>query len=114
MKKIVISLGVIGLLFGAAYLSSPYFTLFQITRAAQAGDAQSFMQFVDTARVRENLTQTVSRIVLGKGLTRPDSGNPLATLDQAASAALINPMVENLVTPENKSSLNLEVFCTIK
>jgi hypothetical protein len=75
---------------------SPYWTLSQLKRAADARDLATLSAHVDYPLVRKNLHQQ-----LDARLAAPAGGDdPLAGLGRAIARRLSDPVIDALVTPE--------------
>src|SRR5215207_10010607 len=94
MRKTVISIAVLAGLC-LAYVAWPFASLFEVVRAAQAGDVDAIARRVDFAALRRSLVaqliETHARLA-GKQLDR--SG-----LTVGLASSLADPFVEKLISP---------------
>lgn len=77
---------------------TPHMVVHRMARAAQQQDMQAFARQVDFPALRESLKQALQRR-MGRGLSDPD--NPLSALGAAIASAVVNPLVDTLVQPDN-------------
>ena len=98
MKKIVIALALLlAVSLVGWYFASPGYALVQLRDAAMAGDAEALESHVDFPAVRDNLKEDL-RARLGEELQGSDDGS--ARLGAALGMAMVDPLVDGLVTPE--------------
>lgn len=99
MKKRVLPAGVAGVLLLGSVAASPYITLYQMKSAMQNSDGEAFSKHVDFPTLRENFKGQLMAL-MNKEMSTPDmTGNPMAALGQAMAVALINPMIDAMVSP---------------
>lgn len=99
-KEIKITLMLVGFLAVVGYyLASPYLAVASLRKAAKAGNAEAMRENVDFPSVRESLKDQLNDIASKKLLKK--SNNPWEKLGMTFAAALIGPMVDAYVTPEN-------------
>ncbi|HZH53249.1 MAG TPA: DUF2939 domain-containing protein [Microvirga sp.] len=82
------------------FLVSPFVALYDLTKAVEAKDAARIAERVNFRAVRISLTQQI----VGTYLTTKAGQQAFGDLDRraatSAGAAIVNPLVEQLVTPE--------------
>ncbi len=99
MKNGVLLAGVAGVLLLGSVAARPYITLYQIKSAIQNSDGEAFSKLVDFPTLRENFKGQLMAS-MNKEMGTPDmAGNPMAALGQAMAVALINPMIDAMVSP---------------
>jgi hypothetical protein len=84
----------------AAFLASPFVSLYRLARAVEARDAAAIEERVNLADLRAHLTHQL----VDEYLKAVAKGRPLGGLDRhiaaQAGSSLLDPLVERLVTPE--------------
>ena len=68
--------------------------------AAEKNDATQLAAYVDFPSVKESLKASVNAAMASKVASDKDT-DPFSTIGTALAAALVNPMIDALVTPEN-------------
>jgi hypothetical protein len=99
MRKFVIAAVAFLVAAGAWWYLSPYWTLRQMQSAAQKGDARKFSEYVDYPAVRQDLKGEFRRAILKEAAASKQNGG-FAVLGSAFALALINPLIDTMVTPE--------------
>ena len=83
----------------AGYLiASPYFTTYQMQRAADARDGEALSEHVDFPAVRQNLKDQFNAEV-ASSLGETEEDNPFAALGAAFGSLMIDRVVDAFVTP---------------
>ncbi|HVO85078.1 MAG TPA: DUF2939 domain-containing protein [Syntrophobacteria bacterium] len=105
MKKTKFALiGLIVLILGIGFYLTPHLAVHNMKKAARNNDADALSRYVDYPSVRESLKANL----LGKAareVSETRAENPFEALQAAFAAALINPMLDALVTPEGLAML---------
>ena len=83
------------------WIGSPWWTLRQVQRAADARDAAALSAYVDYPALRADVKQQAQRAITQQAAT----DDPLIALGAALARALVNPAVETLVTPEGVAAI---------
>lgn len=101
MRTVLTWILVIAILVGAAYFGSPWWTVWNLERAAKAGDAHAVAQVVDFPAVRANLSPGLTaklQVALDREKTKPHTFLDKLTM---FVAPLFQPKaVDTLLTPE--------------
>ena len=86
--------------FSAWFYATPYLAVSNMKSAAEANDAERLSSYVNFPQLRENLKADFSAKLSGAAQRHPENGNDgLQALGAAMAVALINPMIDALVTP---------------
>ena len=102
--KPVLLLGIILLGF-ALYTASPFFAIYDLKRALESGDAGSLQERIDFPEIRQSLKEQM-RASFMQGLAKDEESNALATgLALAFGPALIDGLIDSVVTPAGISNL---------
>lgn len=101
MKKgMKITLAVVGVLLALGYyLASPLLAVASLRKAAQAGNAEAITEQVDFPSVKESLKGQFNDILSKEMAQKPE--DPFGKIGAAFASALIGPMVDAYITPEN-------------
>lgn len=89
---------------GAWFYLTPYRVYERMALAARSGDAAGLAQCVDMPALRESMKANVNARLTAE-MARHGNGDPAAALGAAFASALVNPMVEALLTPESLATL---------
>ena len=81
------------------WFGSPWWTLRQVQRAADARDAAALSAYVDYPALRTDVKQQAQRTISQAAAT----DDPLIALGAAVAGVLVDPAVEALVTPDEIS-----------
>ncbi|WP_052071939.1 DUF2939 domain-containing protein [Sphingopyxis sp. MWB1] len=93
-------------LLGAAALTSPYYAVKQFRSAAEAGDVKALESAVDFPAVRRSLkSQMTLALNQQMGGESHRAGNPFAKLGRAVAPALVDRLVDRVVTPKGMANL---------
>jgi hypothetical protein len=101
MRTVLTWVLVIAILIGGAYLGSPWWTVWNLERAAKAGDAGAVAKVVDFPAVRASLSPQVTvelQHALDREKTKPHSF--LDKLTMFVAPLFVPKAVDTLVTPE--------------
>src|SRR6476661_3616678 len=99
MRRLLIVLAALVALAAGWWFGSPYWTLHQMQTAARQGDSARLSHFVDYPAVRENLKAQLRHEMLTQ-VPAEEQGNGLAALGTAIASAMIDPLIDTLVTPD--------------
>jgi hypothetical protein len=88
---------------GGALYASPYITLYQMYQAVEHKDVQQVSDYVDFPALRESV-KTNLRTVMAKE-TAQQSNPILSLLGSVVGGAVLDPVVDNLVTPSGVTAL---------
>ena len=103
MKRWLIGAAVVLVVLAGAWLwGSPYLTLSQLKRAADARDFTTLSAHVDYARVRHSLHGQVDSRLAPRAERTAD---PLAGLGRALARRLSDPIIDAIVTPEGMQAV---------
>jgi hypothetical protein len=94
MRNTIVALAALAALW-LAYIVWPFASLFEVVRAAQAGDVAKIEQRVDFPALRRSLTGQLVATYARLAGARLDRGGMMAGI----SSSLADPLVEQLVTP---------------
>ncbi len=99
-KKILYILcGVIILICGIGFFSTPYWTFRNMRLAAENKDTETLNRYVDFEALKESLKANLNdRIARETGSKK--QGDALDTLGSALATAFINPLIDAFVTPD--------------
>ena len=78
------------------YFGSPYYTLWQVRRAVDSNDADALAGYIDFPAVREDLKGELNAQIAAEARRR---GAAVSGLAQAFGPAVLNLVVDNVVTP---------------
>lgn len=101
LRKILIG-AVLAILLGG-YYGTPWLALHELRDAARSNDLERLNNLVDFPELRENV-----RLGVLERLTRSEdgrTGSRARVLGAAVAGALLGPMVDAFITPENLASL---------
>jgi hypothetical protein len=75
----------------------PYYTMHQVQKAAQAGDANMLSRYIDIPALRENIRgQLIEKMT---PTAESVKNNPFAVYGNALVMAIIGPLVDAMITP---------------
>lgn len=103
MLKIKIAIGsMILLLAGLAgyWHYSPYLVMSSMRSAAEQRDAQAFNAHVDYPRLRESIKSQMNEVMAAPIADAPAGNTGFAAMGAALARAIINPMIDMMVSPE--------------
>lgn len=103
-KKMRIALAALLVVLGVWFYCTPYLAVNSMRSAAEGKNAAKFSGYVDFPAVKEDLKATFNA-KLAAQMGKEKGENPFAAMGEAMAAALINPIVEALVTPESLASM---------
>ena len=94
----------ITLLFAATaawFYSLPYLAAIGMKEAAEKNDATQLSAYVDFPSVKESLKASVNAAIALKVVANDKDAEPFSTIGTALAAALVNPIIDALATPES-------------
>ena len=100
MKWILVAVAVPLLAFATWYEASPRYTLYEMRKAAEAGNAAKLSNWVDYQALKIDLQGELRREILLEADRRGADSDPLARLGAEVAVALVRPGADLLVTPE--------------
>lgn len=103
MKKILIAVAVVMIAAGGWYYASPLWTLKAMRDAAVAKDGAALSHYVDYEALRTDLKGDMRRSMIAEMTKQPE--NPFGAIGMAIAMNLIDPMIEEMVTPEGVEAL---------
>lgn len=90
----------------ASYALSPFYAVYRFVEAARAADRDLLDDAVDFRAVRQNLTSQISAGIMGQMQNDRDlQDNPFAEAGALLAPAIIDKMIDSLVTPESISEM---------
>lgn len=98
-KRLGIVIGFIVLVACIGLYFTPHLTIHNMKKAAAAKDADAFSSYIDFPSVRESFKANMSA-QMTRDMAKSKSNNPFEAIGTALAVALINPMIDSLVTPE--------------
>lgn len=105
-KKVWVALVAIVLLFGAAYVGSPFWAARQFKGAALSADVDRLDAAVDFPAVRDSLKSQLTVAMTAKMENDPEMrSNPFAGLGMMMMPAIISRMVDSFVTADGMSAM---------
>lgn len=79
--------------------ASPHWTVQRMKTAMADNDAARFSSYIDFPALRESMKTQMVSVMQARMATPEMQNNPLAGLGQRMGTALINPMIDAVVTP---------------
>ncbi|MCG3203137.1 MAG: hypothetical protein NFCOHLIN_03056 [Gammaproteobacteria bacterium] len=89
---------------GAWFYMTPYSAYSAMAKAAENRDATTLARYVDFAALKESVKANLGAR-FGAHVVRQGESDPAAALGAAFASALINPMVEAMVTPDSLTAM---------
>lgn len=99
-KFLFILCGLTAIALGVCFYYTPYWAVSNMKEAAENRDADTLSEYVDFPALKESLKANFNAMMATEVSNNMDD-NPFGAFGAALAAAFINPMIENLVTPEN-------------
>lgn len=99
-KKITNAIAALLIVLVVWFYCTPYLAVNAMRSAAEEKNAAKLSGYVNYPAVKEDL-RTTFNTKLAAQLGKEEGENPFAAMGEAMAAALINPIVEALVTPES-------------
>lgn len=101
LKKIAILFLLV--FFGALY-GTPYLVVYNMQNATNDKDYSRLESYINFPVLKSNLKQSFTKRMTGEA-NKDNKDNPLAIFGSVVAGAVINPMVDNLVTPKSLAML---------
>ncbi|CAG2141311.1 DUF2939 domain-containing protein [Cupriavidus numazuensis] len=89
----------------ATSYASPYWTIYQMRSAIETHDAEKFSRYVDYPALRENLKGQLLSSLKGQMQSPALKDNPFAGLGQMIGLAMVNTIVDTMVSPAGVMAL---------
>ncbi|HJV75377.1 MAG TPA: DUF2939 domain-containing protein [Noviherbaspirillum sp.] len=99
MKKSYIAASLVAALLAAGSYFSPHLALYQMKRAIQNHDADTFSEHVDFPALRDSIKGQMMAEMGREMNSQEMKGNPFAGIGQAFATAMIGPMVDAMISP---------------
>lgn len=88
------------------FLGSPYYSVWALRSAAIEADTDGLQEYVDFPAVRESLKAQASAQIIQEMAESPDMrGNPFAPLGAMLAPAVMDRLIEMMVTPDGVAAL---------
>lgn len=100
-KKLIFTLlGLSSIALAACFYYTPYWAVTNMKAAAENRDAEALSEYVDFPSLKESLKANFNAMMASE-VSNNMSDNPFGAFGATLATAFINPMVDNLVTPES-------------
>ena len=99
-KPIFILFGLFFIALGVCFYYTPHWAVSNMKKAAENRDADTLSEYVDFPSLKESLKANFNAMMATE-VSNNMSDNPFGAFGAALAAAFINPMIDNLVTPES-------------
>ena len=93
-----------GVLLGAYYAASPWLTVNKLKQAFEKKDTRQIENIVDFPELREDLKEVAKATVM-KNAAKELEGNPFAALGMMMANALIDPLIDSVISPAGLQAL---------
>lgn len=103
-KKVVAAVALLAAGAVSSY-ASPYWTLYQMRSAMEVRDSEKFSHYVDFPALRENLKGQFLASMKDKLQSPEMKDNPFAGLGQMIGIAVVNTMLDTVVSPAGVMAL---------
>ncbi|MES2137572.1 MAG: DUF2939 domain-containing protein [Pseudomonadota bacterium] len=103
MRKIIAVLILVAVAAGTWWYASPLWTLHQMREAGRSDDAEKLSEYVDYPAFREDLKGEFRRAMMSEMAKQRNDG--LAMIGSAFALALIDPLIDAMVTPEGVAAM---------
>lgn len=97
MKKPVMIVGAIAVLFVAYFFVSPFIAFYSLRNGIKNSDVKKISRYVDFPALRQNLKEQLNAFQAGKSAS-PD--HPLASIVTSLSPAVTDTLIDSFVTPK--------------
>ena len=87
-----------GVLLGAYYAASPWIIVFKLKQAFEKKDTRQIEKIVDFPELREDFKEFAKAAIMQKAATELE-GNPFAALGIMMANALIDPLIDQIISP---------------
>lgn len=95
-----------GVLLGAYYAASPWLTINKLKQAFEKKDTRQIEKIVDFPELREDFKEIAKATVM-KNAAKELEGNPFAALGMMMANALIDPLIDSVISPAGLQALLL-------
>lgn len=99
-KSISILFGLFFIALGVCFYYTPHWAVSNMKKAAENRDADTLSEYVDFPSLKESLKANFNAMMATE-VSNNMSDNPFGAFGAALATAFINPMIDNLVTPES-------------
>ena len=105
-KKQLLGLAVAGtgVLLGAYYAASPWLTVNKLKQAFEKKDTRQIEKIVDFPELREDFKEVAKATVMTNAAKELE-GNPFAALGMMMANALIDPLIDSVISPAGLQAL---------
>ena len=93
-----------GVLLGAYYAASPWLTVNKLKEAFERKDTRQIEKIVDFPELREDFKE-VAKAAIIKNAAEELEGNPFAALGMMMANALIDPLIDSVISPAGLQAL---------
>ena len=93
-----------GVLVGAYYAASPWLTVNKLKEAFEKKDTRQIEKIVDFPELREDFKE-VAKATIVKNAAKELEGNPFAALGMMMANALIDPLIDSVISPAGLQAL---------
>ena len=93
-----------GVLLGAYYAASPWLTINKLKQAFEKKDTRQIEKIVDFPELREDFKEVAKATVM-KNAAKELEGNPFAALGMMMANALIDPLIDSVISPAGLQAL---------
>ncbi|MCT7295202.1 DUF2939 domain-containing protein [Ralstonia sp. CHL-2022] len=105
MNKKAVVVVVVAVTAAACSYASPYWTIYQMRSAIEARNADKFSQYVDYPALRESV-KAQFMVTMQQKMQAPEmKNNPFAGLGQMLGLAMVNTVVDAMVSPSGVMSM---------
>ena len=92
------------MLLGAYYAASPWLTVNKLKQAFEKKDTRQIEKIVDFPELREDFKEVAKATVM-KNAAKELEGNPFAALGMMMANALIDPLIDSVISPAGLQAL---------
>ena len=93
-----------GVLLGAYYAASPWLTVNKLRQAFEKKDTRQIEKIIDFPELREDFKEVAKATVM-KNAAKELEGNPFAALGMMMANALIDPLIDSVISPAGLQAL---------
>ena len=106
-NRLIAAFAAVLVLAGVAwYFASPAYALSQLRDAAETGDKAALQERIDFPKVKESLKSQFSALMMAEIAKAKDKeGGPFAAMGGMFAMAMIQPMIDAMVTPDGMSTM---------
>jgi len=101
---ILICVGLFMVIGGIGFYFTPHIAVYNMKKAADNKDVETLSDYVDYPAFRESLKANFNAMMASE-VAKSKNNNLFEALGAALAAAIINPMIDSLVTPESLAML---------